>query len=399
MKAVLQPSRIARDFDAHEEVFLARYGKLRSWALQLTEHDRERAEDLVHDAYIQFTFAQPDLDAINNLNGYLYSLLRNLHLSQLRRSTRRQHRTISIVDYDSAEIGLRAADPRERIRLQDQLREVCKYACMRKETSKAGSVLILRFLHGYYPREIAQVMRCTREAVEERLRVARSEARQYLENPKGLRFLGERAGAQASSLATVKTFARSRSLQARTLALQSEDGFARTVDEFLNELRRMIFDSRNGECLTTDQIESLYSDGARSGINHVTLAHTVSCPACLDELNRLLDLPSLDERFPTDTLGTDTRGKGGDGGGDDGSAKGGGSDRERQRCRKAAREVYEHQPSELCVSVNGYLIAAQKVGSELNEQSVSISIAEPIDFPECRRQGHECQEGARCFKQ
>src|SRR3989441_5971070 len=184
MKAVVQPSRIARDFEAHEEVFLARYGKLRSWALQLTEHDRERAEDLVHDAYIQFTFAQPDLDAISNLNGYLYSLLRNLHLSQLRRSTRRQHRTISIVDYDSAEIGLRAADPRERIRLQDQLREVCKYACMRKETSKAGSVLILRFLHGYYPREIAQVMRCTREAVEERLRAARSEARQYLENPK-----------------------------------------------------------------------------------------------------------------------------------------------------------------------------------------------------------------------
>ena len=383
MKAVLQTSRVARDFEAHEEVFLARYGKLCAWALQLTEHDRERAEDLVHDAYIQFTFAQPDLDAINNLNGYLYSLLRNLHLSQLRRSTRRQHRTISIVDYDSAEIGLRAADPRERIRLQDQLREVCKYACMRKETSKAGSVLVLRFLHGYYPREIAQVMRCTREAVEERLRVARSEARQYLENPKGLRFLGERTGAQASSLATGKTFARSRSLPAMTLAPQSAgNGFARTVDEFLNELRRMIFDSRNGECLTWDQMESLYRDSARSGINHVTLAHTVSCPACLDELNRVLDLPSLDERFPTDTLGTDSRGRGGDDGGDDSGATGGGSDRERQKCRKAAREVYEHKPSELCISVNGYLMAAQKVGSELSEQSVSISIAEPIDFVE-----------------
>src|SRR5207237_2369197 len=125
------------------------------------------------------------------------------------------------------------------------------------------------------------------------------------------------------------------------------DGFARMVDEFLNELRKMIFDSRNGECLAGDQMEGLYGDGARSGINHVTLAHTVSCPACLDQLNRLLDLPSLDERFPTDTLGTDTRGKGGDGGGDDGSATGGGSDRERQGCRKAAREGYEHQPSEL----------------------------------------------------
>src|SRR6266571_1226779 len=375
MKAVLQPSRIARDFEAHEEVFLARYGKLRSWALQLTEHDRERAEDLVHDAYIQFTFAQPDLDAISNLNGYLYSLLRNLHLSQLRRSSGRQHRTISIVDYDSAEIGLRAADPRERIRLQDQLREVCKYACMRKETSKAGSVLILRFLHGYYPREIAQVMRCTREAVEERLRVARSEARQYLENPKSLRFLGPVSEPRAVATGLSGRPHTSEKSQS------AGDGFARTVDEFLNELRRMIFDSRNGECLTRDQIESLYRDSA-SGINHVTLAHTVSCPACLDELNRLLDLPALDERFPTDTLGTDTRGRGGDGGGVDGGATGGGADRERQKCRKAAREVYEHKPAELCVSVNGYLMAAQKVGSELSEQSVSISIAEPIDFVE-----------------
>src|SRR5260370_42263013 len=96
----------------------------------------------------------------------------------------------------------------------------------------------------------------------------------------------------------------------------------------------MIFDSRNGECLARDHIENLYGDGARSGINHITLAHTVSCPACLDELNRLLDLPSLDERFPTDTLGTDTRGRGGDGGdggGGDSGANGGGSDREGQK--------------------------------------------------------------------
>src|SRR5882672_853073 len=84
MKAMIQPSRIARDFDAHEEAFLARYARLRSWALHLTENDQERAEDLVHDAYIQFTFARPDLNSIGNLNGYLYTMLRNLHLSQVR---------------------------------------------------------------------------------------------------------------------------------------------------------------------------------------------------------------------------------------------------------------------------------------------------------------------------
>ena len=357
---MIQPSIIARDVDPHEEVFLARYVRLFSWALQLTEGDRQRAEDLVHDAYIQFTFARPDLDSIQNLNGYLYSMLRNLHLSQVRRSQRRQFRILSVVDYDSAELGLRAADPRERISVQDQLREVCQYACLRKQTSKAGSVLILRFMHGYYPREIAQVMRCSREAVEERLRLARNEAKQYLENPAGLRFIGNPAGEKISI----------------------SGGFARTADEFLAELRRTVFDSRKGECLTVAQFETLYQKAAPAKIQHLTLAHIVSCHACLDEVNRLLSLPLLSERFPTDTLGTDTRPKDSDDSGDGGGPSVGGSDIDLRRCRKAARDVLEHRPDELCVSVNGYLMATQSTGSEISEQTIAINTAEKISFVE-----------------
>lgn len=358
--AVIQPSIVARDVDPHEDVFLARYIRLHAWALQLTENDRERAEDLVHDAYIQFTFARPDLDSIQNLNGYLYRMLRNLHLSRVRRSQRRLFRTLSVVDYDSAEVGLRAADPRERISVQDQLREVCQYACLRKQTSKAGSVLILRFMHGYYPREIARVMQCSREAVEERLRLARNEAKQYLENPASLRFIGDPAREKISI----------------------SGGFARTVDEFLVELRRTIFDSRKGECLTAAQFEALYQAAAPAKIKHLTLAHIVSCHTCLDEVNRRLSLPSLAERFPTDTLGTDTRPKDGDGSGDGGGSSVGGSEIDRQRCRKAARDVLEHRPSQLSVSVNGYLMATQNIGSAISEQIIAINIAEEIGFVE-----------------
>ena len=352
-----KPSIIACDVDPHEEVFLGRYARLHAWALQLTENDRERAEDLVHDAFIQFTLARPDLDSIQNMNGYLYRLLRNLHLSQVRRFQRRQFRTLSVVDYDSAELGLRAADPRERIAIQDQLREVCQYACLRKQTSKAGSVLALRFVHGYYPREIAQIMRCSREAVEERLRLARNEAKQYLENPDSLRFIGHPARAK----------------------IPVSGGFARAVDEFLTELRQTIFDSREGECLTVAQFETLYQE-APAKIKHLTLAHIVSCHTCLDEVNRRLGLPSLAERFPTDTLGTDTRPKDGDGSGDGGGSSAGGSHVE--RCRKAVRDVLEHRPVELCVSVNGYLMATQSIGSEISEQTIAINIAEKIGFAE-----------------
>jgi RNA polymerase sigma factor (sigma-70 family) len=357
---VIQPSIIVPDVDPHEEVFLERYVRLYAWALRLTENDRERAEDLVHDVYIQFTFARPDLASIQNLNGYLYTMLRNLHLSQLRRMERRQFRTLSIVDYDSAELGLRAADPREQITVQDQLREVCQYACLRKQTSKAGSVLILRFMHGYYPREIAQIMRCSREAVEERLRLARNEAKQYLENPAGLRFIGDPAAEKVSV----------------------PGGFARTVDEFLIELRRTIFDSRKGDCLTASQFDTLYQQDASAGIKHLSLAHIVSCHICLDEVNRRLRLPSLAERFPTDTLGTDARNKDGDGSGDGGGSSVGGSDLDLRRCRKAAREVLEHRPAELCVSVNGYVMATQSVGSDVSEQTIAINLPEKISFVE-----------------
>lgn len=356
---MLHLAKTAPESQNHEEVFLSRYARLSAWALQLAENDQERAEDLVHDAFVQFNLAQPDLSRIQNLDGYLYCLLRNLHLSQLRRSARLSHSPLSIVDYDSAELGLRVADPRQQIRLQDELRQICQYACARKESSKAGSVMILRFLHGYYPREIALLMRSTRSAVEERLRLARSEARQFLKDPNSLHFMHS------------------------TKLKAAQMGFARPTHEFLKELRQTIFDSCQGVCLNQADLEKLYGPDRPAGIELETLAHVSSCALCLDQTNRILNLPLLRERFPTDTLGTDKGQKGDHGGGGPGGATGGGpTEDELRRCRRRAQDVVEHRPAELRISVNGYLIAAQNVGSEVSEQTVTINLGEKIEFVE-----------------
>jgi len=344
----------------HEEIFLAHYSRLRAWALTLTNRDNERAEDLVHDAFVQFTFSRPDISTISNLNGYLYTMLRNLYLSDMRRLERLQRRTLSIVDYDSAELGLRVVDPRQLIRIQDELRRVCQFACVRKETSKAGSVLILRFLHGYYPKEIAQIIRATRQVVEERLRTARNEVRQYLKDPRSLHFM---RGSDAAHMAPV------------------EMGFARTSDELLVELRHSIFSSRHGECFSFDDLKQLYERNDVSALDHRRLAHIVSCLNCLDAVNEMLGLQLLVERFPTDTIGKDKGSRGGDDG-DTGSRTGGASESDVRLCQKRKREVFEHRPAELCISINGYLMAAQKVGSELSEQTLSINLPEKIDFIE-----------------
>src|SRR5258705_13962682 len=99
---MIEPGKIAA---SHEELFTDRYKRLLAWSLQLTGNERDLAEDLLHDAFVQFTFTQPDLSTIRNLDGYFYGMLRNLHLSQVRRDTHNRLQQLSVIEYDSAEDG------------------------------------------------------------------------------------------------------------------------------------------------------------------------------------------------------------------------------------------------------------------------------------------------------
>src|SRR6266566_2129426 len=103
---------------SREDLFVERYHRLHGWSLQMTEHDHELAEDLLHDLFIQFTLNAPALHEIRNLDAYLYTMLRNLHLSQRRRETRNTLQQLSIIEYDSAELGLRTVDLRDQIQVQ-----------------------------------------------------------------------------------------------------------------------------------------------------------------------------------------------------------------------------------------------------------------------------------------
>ena len=345
-----------------EDLFIERYEQLLAWALHLTHNDRERAEDLLHDAFIQFTFTHPDIQAIQNLDGYLYGVLRNIHVSQVRRAGQRHLQQLSIVEYDSAASGLRSIDPRDQIQVQDELRRVCQYACMRKETAMAASVLILRFFHGYYPSEIAKILRSSCRAVSLRLRIARREAKASLSNPENLKFMNERP----AEIFPVN--------------------FARTIDDLLRELRQMIFQSRRRECLSRDQLQELYPKPTETSLDTKVLGHIVSCPVCLDEVNELLGLPSLDTRYPTETLGSDTRGRGGRGGSGGGAtgggATGGGPRAAKSKYQHWKQEFFEHEPQELCISVNGYIQGLHKISSPVSEHTLVIDTAEKINFVE-----------------
>ncbi|MGH9961093.1 MAG: RNA polymerase sigma factor, partial [Pyrinomonadaceae bacterium] len=80
----------------HEAAFNERYERLRKSAHILTKQNQEQAEDLLHDAFVQFLLSHPDLQSIQNLDGYLYRVLRNMRVSQMRRAARLQEATLTM---------------------------------------------------------------------------------------------------------------------------------------------------------------------------------------------------------------------------------------------------------------------------------------------------------------
>ncbi len=168
---------------SHEDVFIGRYDALVLVALRVTDGDRQEAEDLVHEAFIRFTLVQPPLDQVQHLDAYLSRMLRNMHTSRIRRRQRAAETSLSILDYDTLDIGFRALDARAQLEVREALRAACRYGCARKRSSKAGSVFLLRFFDGYLPSEIATLARLSSAIVDALVFRARKEVKAFVEDP------------------------------------------------------------------------------------------------------------------------------------------------------------------------------------------------------------------------
>jgi RNA polymerase sigma factor (sigma-70 family) len=271
---------------AHMDVFAERYSQLLVAARSLTNNNQGEAIELVHDALIEFIRHSPDLHKINNLDGYLRRLMSNLFKSQKRRRNVRLEYELSIENYNSVEdrlsdIANRFCSPHFLLRMQDMLRVICEYACFRKEKSKLGSALILRFFHGYHTSEIAKIMRVTASAVSHQLKLARAEIYLYLNNPKHLRFFNEIVKAHG----------------------ESGLNYGCLADDLVAELRQAIFRLPSlHECILQFKLHKLYGRQCEQEIDCKTLGHIVSCEGCLDAVNAFLGLESLSSRYPTDML-------------------------------------------------------------------------------------------------
>ena len=336
-----------RDDRSKEKMFLEHYSWLMECALNITRGQRERGEDLVHDVFVQFLDKNSDIASISDVRGYLNGMLRNLHLLQLRRTTRHPLQSFSLFDHDSAVVGLRAWDSVEQLQSADLLVRACDFACCRKEAALTASILILRFFHGYYPGEIALLLSARRRSVDQWIERGRIETKQYIESPYPLPD-SEGAERTISSLAT--------------------------SNALLRYLRGRVFDSCTTDCSVLT--------GTPTELGVKELAHMVSCRVCLDRLSRKVGLTHVAERMADDISERDDgRPRGGDGGGTGKIL----SLRFRRKPSKRAilrdvnarrREVFEHKPKELSLVFDGLPHATLLVNGPSNTLNLSLDSKE-----------------------
>jgi DNA-directed RNA polymerase specialized sigma24 family protein len=330
-----------------ERLFAEKYDWLLGCALRLVNGDQAVAEDLVQESFLQFVLAKMELKSTENIEPLLYTNLKFVHLAYLRRLQRYPYESLPLAEYDFLELALRAnASIAERVEVQNTLRRIVAYICWRKESAKSASVLILRYFHGYYPDEIVRIAQTTRQSVDRRLQDSRKETSLYVSSPDRLRIMH-----QPKPPEVIPTYS----------SLPS--------DQLIPELKKTIFASCRTECLTEEALRKRYQKKTSGPIERELLAHIVSCERCLNLVNRFCGINPPTDRYLEETLGRDpnprTKNK-----------KDTSMSSDISRALRIAwerfREVYEHEPRQLNIVVNGSVLATQDVNSIWNRQEVKL---------------------------
>jgi DNA-directed RNA polymerase specialized sigma24 family protein len=340
--------------DLLEGAFIDRYTSLLKWALQLTQGDQAAAEDLVHDAYLQFCRSGQSLGEIQNLDGYLYSVLKYLHQSNLKRTARFPLKVLSPIEYDNVVSSLQIPATDDGLSVQNDLRLLSSYLLSRKGSVKGASLLILRFFHGYLPADIVRMVRIAPLTFRQHLHSTRREAKSFLKSPEKLRQLHE-----------------------TRMPLPIPATYALPVVEFSLYLLTNIYNAVEGDHLEFER----FREGP--ALQCGELAHLVSCRECLAAITEDLEIPPPPRKSelisgPKKRV-TAIRGE-----------RPADSDLESflTQSRERLRQSLDHFPEYLYLLVNGNVVARQQVTSSLSKLRVPIDDTVTVRFLEvCSEQG------------
>jgi RNA polymerase sigma-70 factor, ECF subfamily len=166
----------------HDADDLADIDGLYSYALALIRNHAE-AEDLVEETYVRAAGALSSVRAGRNLRAWLFSILRNVWLNQLKKRVPASH-FIRIEDYDGGladETAETSTDAHDICVVEIEARRV--RGAIQELPIRSREVILLREHVDFSYSEIASVLECSEGTVMSRLARARTMLRTLLSEP------------------------------------------------------------------------------------------------------------------------------------------------------------------------------------------------------------------------
>src|SRR5918993_4450431 len=148
---------------------------LYGYAMTLTRNTSE-AEDLVQETYVRATAAANRLDSNSNLKGWLFVIMRNAWLNQLRH----QHSGPNFVDLDPNEPSISEAQENPYVVYLRKLEQTQVREAIESLPHAYREIIVLRDIEGFTYQEIATVLDCPAGTVMSRLGRARGKLRKVL---------------------------------------------------------------------------------------------------------------------------------------------------------------------------------------------------------------------------
>lgn len=152
-----------------ERELIANIPHLRAFAGFVTQHS-DQANDLVQDTIVRALRAQHQFQPGTNFKAWTFTILRNLHINNLRR-----HRVrMDSIEDGALEAFAVAPNQYSRLEFQELRRALAKLSPEHRE------VLILVGASGFRYEEAAQICKCAIGTIKSRLSRARAELRELL---------------------------------------------------------------------------------------------------------------------------------------------------------------------------------------------------------------------------
>ncbi len=179
----MQVNSLVKYKDQFKEIYISYYARMKRFAQQYVIRE-EDAENLVHDIFFELWEKQLEFQSFSNLNGYLFSVLKNRCIDFLRRKDLEQRAANAMQDEYLRELKLKfeSLEALDYKLVSDDDLEALIQEALDTLPKRCREIFVLNKFEGKKQKTIAQELNISIHTVESQMAVAYKKLKEALKD-------------------------------------------------------------------------------------------------------------------------------------------------------------------------------------------------------------------------